>query len=423
MMVKRYLYLFLFVAGLCIVSCDKTNDQPNGYIEVTQDEANTLVLKGYESVSSGFSVFQPEDFETPFYIKEKQFYGERYEFAETDAKRLDEMETIPTGIEWQKNVAIVAGSTYWVRYSSLTCIKYVKMRVVIISGNDVTIEYVVGDTEERVNENANVSDAKVSVTNLEIPHLNAANYYVDHYVDYDGNAILNYALEWDNAKRHSAWVAFSFDDITCKDYVKRTDAWDVDPELPSEMQVSNDQHKNDGFDRGHICASEDRVYSVEANEQTFYFSNMSPMIGTFNQNYWTVFEQKVQTWGRSIPTDYDRLYVVKGGSLNHLLVSYTGTQKGSDGVYPQTDSAGYTLKGLACPQYYFIAVLSEKANVYHAIAFWVEHCEEMVVDDLKVYALSIDDLEKNTGLDFFCNLPDDVEDSVESSWNEADWAW
>lgn len=47
----------------------------------------------------------------------------------------------------------------------------------------------------------------------------------------------------------------------------------------------------------------------------------------------------------------------------------------------------------------------------------------MSVDDLKTYALSIDDLEKNTGLDFFCNLPDDVENSVESTWNEADWAW
>lgn len=420
-MIRKYLLLALI--GFCIASCEEANDVPNGYIEITQDGANTLVLKGYESASSGFSVFQPENFEAPFYIKDKQFYGDKYEFAVVNEKRLDEMPDSPENVEWQKNTAITVDACYWIKCSSLTCFRYAKMRVTSIEGNDVTIEYVLGNTEVRENANANASDDKVSVTNFEIPHLNSANYYVDHYVNYNGTEILNYALEWDNVKRHSSWVAFSFDDVTCKDYVSRTDAWDVDPELPVEMQVSNDQHKNDGFDRGHICASEDRVYSIEANEQTFYFSNMSPMIGAFNQDYWTVFEQKVQAWGRSIPTDYDRLYIVKGGSLNHLLTNFTGAQKGSDGVYPQTDENGYTLKGLACPQYYFIAILSEKTDVYHAIGFWVEHKDTMSVDDLKTYALSIDDLEKNTGLDFFCNLPDDVENSVESTWNEADWAW
>ena len=44
-------------------------------------------------------------------------------------------------------------------------------------------------------------------------------------------------------------------------------------------------------------------------------------------------------------------------------------------------------------------------------------------DQLKACAVSIDDLEVNTGLDFFCNLPDVIEDEVESSCNVNDWAW
>ena len=37
------------------------------------------------------------------------------------------------------------------------------------------------------------------------------------------------------------------------------------------------------------------------------------------------------------------------------------------------------------------------------------------------YAISIDELEKRTGIDFFCNLPDDIEDYVESSLNLEFW--
>ena len=146
-MIRKYLLLALI--GFCIASCEEANDVPNGYIEITQDGANTLVLKGYESASSGFSVFQPENFEAPFYIKDKQFYGDKYEFAVVNEKRLDEMPDSPENVEWQKNTAITVDACYWIKCSSLTCFRYAKMRVTSIEGNDVTIEYVLGNTEVR----------------------------------------------------------------------------------------------------------------------------------------------------------------------------------------------------------------------------------------------------------------------------------
>ena len=45
------------------------------------------------------------------------------------------------------------------------------------------------------------------------------------------------------------------------------------------------------------------------------------------------------------------------------------------------------------------------------------------LEELKASALSIDELEEKTGIDFFCNLPDDLENTVESSMNLDDWAW
>lgn len=426
---KKHLFILGLALALFNVGCDDQNTIPNGYVQTTQEGASTLVLKGYENAALGFSVFQPEGFDSPFYIQDKKFAGNAYSFTQVAAARLDEMTTVPANVEWQSDATVTAGAAYWARYAASTVYRFVKFRVSDINGNNVTIEYVVTDqTEERPNDNvnANVGYENVSVTGYEIPHLNDQNVYADHYVTMDGVQILNYALEWDNTKRHANWVAFTFDTTTSADNVKRTDAWSVDPKLPAEMQVQESDHKNDGFDRGHLCASEDRVYLKEANDQTFYYSNISPQLNDFNGGFWRKLETRVQTWGRSTADGvYDKVYVTKGGTLNKLLKNFKGTTV--DGGTPTTDANGFTIHGLACPEYYFMAVLSQKDDVFHAIAFLVPHKEGMTEnpssDELKEYVVSVDKLEEETGIDFFCNLPDVLENEVEAACNLNDWAW
>lgn len=426
---KKHLFILGLALALFNVGCDDQNTIPNGYVQTTQEGASTLVLKGYENAALGFSVFQPEGFDSPFYIQDKKFAGNAYSFTQVAAARLDEMTTVPANVEWQSNATVTAGAAYWARYPASTVYRFVKFRVSDINGNNVTIEYVVTDqTEERPNDNVNANTGydNVSVTGYEIPHLNDQNVYADHYVTMDGVQILNYALEWDNTKRHANWVAFTFDTTTSADNVKRTDAWSVDPKLPAEMQVQESDHKNDGFDKGHLCASEDRVYLKEANEQTFYYSNMSPQLNDFNGGFWGKLEARVQTWGRSTADGvYDKVYVTKGGTLNKLLKNFKGTTV--NGGTPTTDANGFTIHGLACPEYYFMAVLSQKDDVFHAIAFLVPHKEGMTrnpsSDELKEYVVSVDKLEEETGIDFFCNLPDVLENEVEAAYNLNDWAW
>lgn len=419
---KKHLFILGLALALFNVGCDDQNTIPNGYVQTTQEGASTLVLKGYENAALGFSVFQPEGFDSPFYIQDKKFAGNAYSFTQVAAARLDEMTTVPANVEWQSNATVTAGAAYWARYAASTVYRFVKFRVSDINGNNVTIEYVVTDqTEERPNDNVNANTGydNVSVTGYEIPHLNDQNVYADHYVTMDGVQILNYALEWDNTKRHANWVAFTFDTTTSADNVKRTDAWSVDPKLPAEMQVQESDHKNDGFDKGHLCASEDRVYLKEANEQTFYYSNMSPQLNDFNGGFWGKLEARVQTWGRSTADGvYDKVYVTKGGTLNKLLKNFKGTTV--NGGTPTTDANGFTIHGLACPEYYFMAVLSQKDDVFHAIAFLVPHKEGMTrnpsSDELKEYVVSVDKLEEETGIDFFCNLPDVLENEVEAAY-------
>ena len=57
---------------------------------------------------------------------------------------------------------------------------------------------------------------------------------------------------------------------------------------------------------------------------------------------------------------------------------------------------------------------------YYAIAFWMEHKANW--DDVSSqYAITIDELEERTGIDFFCNLPDDIENAVENHFYLSDW--
>ena len=435
---KNFYFYFSFLIGmLCWVSCSDdngTNVPPADTPEATIEGSTFGELQGYENAANGFTTLIPGNLGDPLYIQDGQLTGSVYLFAADNASRLDGMAARPGEDGWNATAAIAENKCYWVRHTSSLLYTYLKLRIAYIEGNKVGMEYIIDSTEERdptaENVNANTPiEGKKYVTDFAMPHLNAEHTYVEHLVAYEDAELLNYALEWDAKKRHSAWVTFYFDAVTKQNTTGRNEEWATDPLVPEGTCPVEADHKSDGFDKGHLCASNDRKFSAEANEQTYYYSNMSPMLSSFNGGFWASFEILVQDWGRS--NDYDKVYVTKGGTLDQLLVNFTGTQNGNDGVLPKTDANGMTIHGLPCPKYYFMAVLAEKGDTFYAIGFWMEHRDDYgyeydefaPADVMKKYAVSIDDLEKNTGLDFFCNLPDSVEDAVESAWNETDWTW
>lgn len=76
------------------------------------------------------------------------------------------------------------------------------------------------------------------------------------------------------------------------------------------------------------------------------------------------------------------------------------------------------------PKYFFMALLYKAPAGYKAIAFWTENLDEdKSKDDLRNYVISIDKLEQLTGIDFFCNLPDDIETKVEANSDSQYWTW
>ena len=279
------------------------------------------------------------------------------------------------------------------------------------TNSNATFSYINGVTEESA---TNVNEV---ARRLEIPRLTGGqdNLFVVHTVPTYG---VNYCMEYDCSLRSQRWVAFQWTSQNSRSTVSRTDAWSVDPLIPRDYQTPEMDHTSNGYTRGHIVASSDRLCSKAANEQTFYYSNMHPQLYDFNtQGIWWNIENLLFHNRFNKDSFRDTLFVVKGGTIGPVHI---------DGK----DVNGYTwAKGrgqaLVCPRYFFMAVLCKKNSDktqggYKAIGFWMEH-KANNDDNYAKYAVSIDQLEELTGLDFFCNLPDNIEEQVERNLVLSAW--
>ena len=218
---------------------------------------------------------------------------------------------------------------------------------------------------------------------------------------------ITFSLEWDCSKRSQRWTCYQFHNGIPDNNVGRNESWKVDPNIPSAYQTSQADYSGSGFTRGHMCMSNDRQSSVEQNKQTFYYSNMQPQYSNHNSGLWQTLENKVNDWGNN-SSFRDTLYVVKAATIDKADQRLASTNT-----------------GLIVPKYFYMAILCVKNGQYKAIGFWTEHTNTKLSDlpskKPKDYAVSIRELEERTGIDFFCNLPDDIEETVESSYSLSAW--
>lgn len=229
--------------------------------------------------------------------------------------------------------------------------------------------------------------------------------YVTHYTTVDGKTVRNYTLFFDTSERIAYWVAYPH----CKMYlgsVGRTDDFQPDPSFSVSQQMTSTIR---GYDRGHQIPSGDRTATEDMNIQTFYYTNMTPQLASFNQRIWVDMENKVRTW----VTACDTLYVVTGAVLK--------TAGGTEQVTYVEDKRG---NSIAVPNYYFKVLLQLNLNggnrSYKAIGFWFRH-EAKSGSVTAADALSVDDVERKTGFDFFSNLPEDIQEEIESKYAPREW--
>lgn len=261
------------------------------------------------------------------------------------------------------------------------------------------------------NANRNVVSASTphEVTRLEFPRIHGTNSIVlVHHTS--GAHDVSYSCEWDYQKKSQRWSCCAMTSKTIKGGAGYTGDFREDPDLPTAMRFSDtsSMYSGSGFTRGHIIASADVQYSREANQQTFYYTNMQPQYDNFNagetyEGIWVRMEKWVRKKAQSLHAG-DTLFVCKGGTIDD-----------------ESQILKRVKNQLIVPRYFYMALLMKSGGQYKAIGLWAEH--KSTVDNSKVasHAITIDELERLTGIDFFCNLPDDIEHKVQGSISLISW--
>lgn len=217
---------------------------------------------------------------------------------------------------------------------------------------------------------------------------------------------VNYALEWDCRKKAQRWSAMQMYHGNTIQKVRRSgdDAWHEDEAIPTEHRTTYADHYQNGYDRGHMIASADRLQSRAMNKQTFCYSNVHPQLNELNAGIWMEMEERLRTW--NCDEFRDTLYVAKGGTIDN-----------------EAQILGYTSSGLIIPKYFWMAVLCLKDGKYKAVAFWIDHRRKYSKDEhiLENHFISISQLETFTGINFFHNLKPEIQDSVKQNVSLQEW--
>ncbi len=159
-----------------------------------------------------------------------------------------------------------------------------------------------------------------------------------------------------------------------------------------------EDYYNSGYDRGHLAASADFRWSKRALSESYYYSNMSPQKPEFNRGKWSQLEDFV----RQYVLEYNEpVFVVTGGMLNDSLKKI-GKEK-----------------MISVPKYYYKIIVDLAGNNKKGIAFIMLNGTN--TKQIISYAVSIDSVEKVTGINFFASLPDTLQDRIEKMNNIDSW--
>jgi endonuclease G, mitochondrial len=206
-----------------------------------------------------------------------------------------------------------------------------------------------------------------------------------------------YTLSYHEKYEQAEWVAY---ELTKKQVVnanfKRPFFIQDDKIVSSSADWRN--YKNSGYDKGHLCPAADREFSKKAYLATFLTSNISPQKHEFNNGVWNRLEEKIRYWA----VKYDGLFVVTAGVLEPNLKTI-GKEK------------------VAVPNYFYKIVLDEFNGKYRMIAFLIPN--EASKKPLYEFVVSVDKIEQLTGIDFFPQFPDAIENQLEKASSYKDWSF
>ncbi len=236
---------------------------------------------------------------------------------------------------------------------------------------------------------------------------------VTHTFLYNGRKLRNYTTMVDKNRRCALWVACPMHGVTYIDNnIGRTGKFDektsYDPAIPASWQSSGStEGGSSGYDRGHLCASNDRQTTYGANCQTFYFTNQVPQwANSFNSGVWSSLEGAVQSKAASL-TARDTLYVVSG-----TLFEDGDSGPSNDGGTVARPSHMYKLLMLCSfDSSGTMTAARSAAYIYENKAHTGKNYSDAA------YKTTIDAIEQRTGFNFFAAVPSGLQETAESQFN------
>lgn len=225
-------------------------------------------------------------------------------------------------------------------------------------------------------------------TNINYLPTSTTNYVVHHD---------NYSLSYSEDHEQAEWVAYELKKSHLSKNQFKRPYFELDESIKTKSAHWKN-YKKSGYDKGHLCPAGDRKFSKEAFEETFLTSNVSPQKNEFNTGVWNRLEQKVRYWADK----YDGVFVITGGILSENLKTI-GTEK------------------VSVPNYFYKVLLDNNNGDIKLIAFLVPHQE--IDRPLYEFTVTVDRLEELTGIDFFPELNDVIENELEAINQYKNWSF
>jgi endonuclease G len=204
----------------------------------------------------------------------------------------------------------------------------------------------------------------------------------------------NYTLSFVEGYELASWVAYELTAEEAAGSLDFKEKYLEDPLVSTGSATWKDYRKS-GYIPGQLAPAEDMRFSEVAVKESFYLSNIVPQKLAFNKYTWKRMNDMVREWAK----ESGSLYIVSGPVL-------------ADAPFPTFGPSKVSI-----PSRFYKVVMDIKGK--RGMGIVVKN--SMSSGSLKPFAMSIDEVEKITGIDFFHSLDDDLENEIESRYDDKDW--
>lgn len=207
-----------------------------------------------------------------------------------------------------------------------------------------------------------------------------------------------YSLSYNEQYEIPEWVAYVLTKESLRiPNVPRAKRFKTDLKVKTRSAIYYD-YKGSGYSRGHLAPAGDMAFSEEAMKESFFMSNMTPQKRAFNGGIWNELEQNVRNWAWK----NNKLFIVTGPIIDNSITKYIGKNK------------------VGVPNKFYKVILDIDDPERKGIGFIISNKKS--IKPLESYAVSIDEVERITGIDFYKDLlTDKEEEKLESKFDINKW--